>query len=409
MRTSVDSRRSFGGSGRHVVIVGGGVMGAATACFLARDHGLAVTILERDPLYRQASSALSASSIRQQFSTEPNIALSRWSLDFLRRLAQELAIPGESPPHIGLVEPGYLYLASTTGVEVLRDNHAVQRQAGADVALLGRDALKARFPWMQVDDVALGSLGVSGEGWFDGPALHQAFRRKAQSCGVRMVKGQVQQFKTEGERVVAAITDDGQHWPCDAIVLTAGAWTAPLAQALGAELPVVPKKRDVFVLDCPVQELPGCPLVIDPSGVWFRPEGRGFLAGAPPRSAADGGPGDPDEPPLHAIDHALFEAVIWPTLAHRVPAFEALRVRSAWAGYYEMNTFDHNGLAGALPGWRNAYAACGFSGHGMQQAPAVGCALAAMVAQVDNPAVTLAPFDPQRVVLNQPLLERNVI
>lgn len=146
---------------------------------------------------------------------------------------------------------------------------------------------------------------------------------------------------------------DGRHLAATAVVLEAGAWTAPLAAQLGVHLPVVAKKRDVFVLDSPAM-LPQCPLVVDPGGVWFRPEGRGFIAGAPPRDDTV------DEAPLEAIDHAWFDERIWPLLAARVPAFEALRVRSAWAGYYEMNTFDHNGLAGALPGWRNVYTACGF-------------------------------------------------
>ncbi len=165
------------------------------------------------------------------------------------------------------------------------------------------------------------------------------------------------------------------------------------------------RKRDVFVFDSPAR-LPDCPLVVDPSGLWWRPEGRGFLCGAPPRQPW---PGDPDEPPLEAIDHGLFDEVLWPALAQRVPGFAALRLRAAWAGYYEMNLYDRNGLAGTLPGWTNAYTACGFSGHGMQQAPAVGCALAAGIAGADCDAPDLAPLAPARIARGQPLVERNVI
>lgn len=384
---------------RDVVIVGGGVMGAATACFLARDHGIAATVLERDPSYARASSSLSASSIRQQFSQPVNIALSQASLAFLRRVGDELAVDGEAP-HIGLTEPGYLYLASEAGAPLLRSNQQVQLTAGADTRLLDPAALQRQWPWLAVQDLALGSWGASGEGWFDGPALHQAFRRKAIACGARFLAAEAVQLATAGGRVTAVATADGRRFQADAFVLAAGAWSAPLAAQLGCALPVSPKKRDVFVLDCP-QALPGCPLVIDPSGVWFRPEGRGFLAGAPPRD------GDPDEPPLHAIDHGLFEDLLWPVLAARVPAFEALRVRSAWAGYYEMNHFDHNGLAGPLPGYVNAYTACGFSGHGMQQAPAVGQALAALIAGTGG--AVLQPLFPARIAENRPLWEANVI
>lgn len=388
-----------------VVVVGGGVMGAATACFLARDHGAAVTVLERDPSYARASSALSASSIRQQFSQPVNIALSRWSLAFLRRVGDELAVSDDRPA-IGLVEPGYLILATGAGACVLRDNHAAQRDSGAAIELLDANALRARFPWLRVDDLALGALGLSdagsGEGWFDGPALMQAFRRKAIACGARFVAAEARAFDTVADRVAAVRCSDGTRHAGDAVVIAAGAWSAPLTARLGVALPVHPRKRDVFVFDAPAA-LPGCPLVVDPSGLWFRPEGRGFLCGAPPRH------GDPDEPPLDAIDHGLFDDVLWPALAQRVPAFEALRLRAAWAGYYEMNDFDHNGLAGALPGWANAHTACGFSGHGLQQAPAVGCALAASIAGGTCDAPDLAPLAPARVARGEPLRERNVI
>jgi FAD-dependent oxidoreductase domain-containing protein 1 len=384
-----------------VVIVGGGVMGAAVACFLARDHGVRPVVLERDPSYARASSALSASSIRLQFSTAVNIALSQWSGAFLRRIGDELAIDGDRP-HIGLVEAGYLYLATHAGAAALRDNHAVQRAAGADVALLDPPQLRERFPWLAVDDLALGSLGLSGEGWFDGPAVMQALRRKAIACGARFVAAEAASFDTQGDRVRAVVAADGRRFDADAVVLAAGAWSAPLAARLGMALPVCARKRDVFVLDSPAT-LPRCPLVIDPAGVWFRPEGRAFLAGAPPRD------GDPDDAPLDAVDHGLFDDVLWPLLAARVPGFEALRVRAAWAGYYEMNTWDHNGLAGLLPGWRNAYAACGFSGHGMQQAPAVGSALAATIAGGRSDAPALDELAPQRLLDGRRLVERNVI
>ena len=385
-----------------VVIIGGGVMGSATACFLARDHGIRALVLERDPSYARASSALSASSIRQQFSTPLNIALSQWSVAFLRRIGAELGV-GDERPQVGLVEAGYLYLASRAGAEAVRASHVVQQACGAEVVLLSPEQLRLRFPWLAVDDLALGSLGVSGEGWFDGPALMQAFRRKAVACGAQFVAADACSFDLGDDgRARSVLCSDGRRFDAVAVVLTAGAWTAPLAAQLGVALPVAPKKRDVFVLDSPAL-LPGCPLLIDPSGVWFRPEGRGFIAGAPPRDDS------PDEAALHAIDHTLFDDVIWPVLAARVPAFEALRVRSAWAGYYEMNSFDHNGLAGALPGWRNVFTACGFSGHGMQHAPAVGSALAALIAGGRSDAPDIAALSPQRLLDGRPLVERNVI
>ena len=385
----------------NAVIVGGGVIGAACACFLARDHQVSVTVLERDPSYARASSALSASSIRQQFSTPINIALSQASLAFLHRVGDELAVNGERP-ELGLVEAGYLYLASAAGAPQLRQNHAVQRTSGADIELLDAPALQARWPWLATEGIALGAWGVRGEGWFDGPALHTAFRRKAIACGAKFINAHAVAFEGGAGRLHTVIDAQGTRHSGDNIVLAAGAWTAPLAAQLGFALPVSAKKRDVFVLSSPAA-LPGCPLLIDPSGIWLRPEGAHFLAGAPPRGD------DADDLPLDAIDHTLFDDVIWPTLAARIPAFEALRVHSAWAGYYEMNAFDHNAVVGALPGWDNAFIACGFSGHGMQHAPAVGSALAERIATGRYTGLDLAPLGADRLLRNERLIEHNVI
>jgi glycine/D-amino acid oxidase-like deaminating enzyme len=384
-----------------VVVIGGGVIGAATACFLARDHGLRVRVLERDLLHTQASSALSASSIRQQFSTPINIALSQASLAFLRRAEQELAVDGEGPA-IGLVERGYLYLASAEGATALQAQHRVQRDCGADVALLSANELAARFPWLDTEGIALGSLGLSGEGWFDGPALLQGFFRKARSLGVSFVEARATAFESGAGRVHAVLDGTGQRHRAAQFVIAAGAWSAPLAGQLGLPLPVRARKRDVFVFSSPAQ-LDGCPLVIDPSGFWFRPEGRFFLCGAPPRGD------DADDVPLAHIDRALFDDWLWPRLARRVPAFQALRAVRAWAGYYEMNTVDHNGLVGVLPGIAHVHVACGFSGHGMQHAPAIAEALARHIVTGSWGALDLSPLSPARLARGELLIERNVI
>ena len=367
-------------------------MGSAAAYFLAREHGVQATVLERDPSYRFASSALSASSIRLQFSTPLNIALSQASLELMRPWRDELHF----------VEAGYLYLATSAGAAALEQLNAMQRSAGASIHLLDRSTMQARWPWLAVDDIALGSWGARGEGWFDGPALHQRLRREAIALGARFVNADARRFETRGSRVEAVFDAQGQRHAGDHVLIAAGAWSAPLAAQLGAMLPVGAHKRDVFVLDSPAT-LPHCPLIVDPSGVWLRPEGAGFLAGAPPRGD------DVDGAPLDDIDLEQFDAQLWPTLAARVPAFEALRVRSAWAGYYEMNTFDHNGLVGALPGWDNAFTACGFSGHGMQHALAVGRGLASFIHHGHWGAIDLQALSAERLLRNQPLREINII
>ena len=379
--------------GRHIVIIGGGVIGSAIAAFLG-ERGAAdgVTIIERDPSYRRASSALSTSSIRQQFSTALNIQLSQAGMAFLRSVRDE----------VGLVEPGYLYLASEAGRDALARQHAVQRRSGAPVALLSPSELKRRFPWLDVAGLALGSLGVSGEGWFDGYGLLQLFRRRAMAAGARYLTDEAIGFERESSRVAAVRLAGGDKLPCDIAINAAGPWAATVAAWAGIDLPIRPRRRSVYVFDC--RERPASfPLTIDPSGLWFRPEGAYTICGMPSPSEAD-----PDEPPLE-LEHERWEPELWPALARRVPAFAAVKLIGGWAGYYDYNTFDQNAVVGPAPGIDNLILANGFSGHGLQHAPAVGRAVAEWLATGRYVSLDLSPFGYERIAKGQPLREDNII
>ena len=386
-----------------VNIIGGGVIGSSIAYFTLSNPAFrgSVAVIERDPTYARASSALSASSIRQQFSTPVNIAIGRYGIEFMRAVRRHLEVDGEAPD-IGLVEPGYLFLASAAGANMLERNHAVQRAYGADVDLLAPAELARRFPWLSIEGIALGSHGVTGEGWFDGYSLMQAFRRKARSLGARYITAEATGFATSGGRVTAVRLADGSEIPCDIAVNAAGPWARRVARWVGIDLPVSARRRSVFVFQSPAT-LARCPLVIDPSGVYFRPEGEGFICGVSPDAA-----NDPDEPPLE-VEHRWFNEVIWPVLAARVPGFEALRQTHAWAGYYEMNTFDANGIIGAHPAVANLLFANGFSGHGIQQSPAVGCGVAELIAHGGYRSLDLTPLSFERLLVGRPLIEANIV
>ena len=384
-----------------VVIIGGGVVGSAVAYFLRRDGDCRVTVVERDPTYARASSALSASSIRQQFSCPVNIALSRFGIGFLRSVGEHLAVNGEAPA-IGLREPGYLHLAGPAGVDVMQANYRVQRTHDVAVALLDPAGLRERFPWMEVAGVAAGSLGLADEGWFDGPALMQAFRRKARALGAQYLHAEAVGFERDETAIRAVRLAGGERLPCGAVVNAAGPYARAVAGFAGLRLPVEARKRSVFVLQCK-EALPGCPLVIDTTGVWFRPEGDRFLAGwSPPEED------DPEELGLD-VDHELFERVVWPALAARVPAFEAVRVSGAWAGHYEYNTFDHNALLGRMAEVPNLYFANGFSGHGMQQAAGAGRGISELILHGQYRTIDLSDLDVTRVEAGRPLRELNII
>ncbi len=386
-----------------VVIIGGGVMGSSLAWWLAGDPGFEgeILVVERDPTYRRASSALSASSIRQQFSTAVNIAIGRFGVAFLRRAGELLAVDGEAPS-LGFVERGYLLLASEAGAEALRTSHALQKELGVEVVLLEPRELGRRFPWLATEGIALASLGLSGEGWFDGWAMLQAFRRAAVARGVRYLTQEVVAGERRGGRAVAVRLASGERLTADFFVDAAGPWAAAVAAMFGLELPVEARRRCVYVFDSPAPPK-AAPLVVDPSGTWFRPEGGGFICGRPP-------PPEEDRPDLPLVaEDDFFEARIWPPLARRVPAFERLRLRSGWAGYYAYNRFDQNALLGPHPEVDNLYVVAGFSGHGIQQAPAVGRGLAEHLLHGRYRTLDLSPLDVARLVEGRPLRERAVI
>lgn len=388
-----------------VVVAGGGAVGSAVALFLKRLGGAAVevVVVEPDPTLALASSARSAGSVRQQFSAPLNIAMSRYGHAVISGQDPLLAIDGVQPD-LGWVPGAYLFLTDAAGAAAMRARHALQREAGAPVALLDAAAVAARMPWLATDDLALATLGEAGEGWLDGQLLARALAASARALGARWQPGRVAGIQRAGGRLQAVQLDDGQVLAADALVLACGAWSHAVGRALGLPVPVHARRRTVFHLQCPTP-LPATPLVVDGSGCWFRSEGRGFLAGWSP------GPGDadPDDLPLDQPALEQFEDRGWPALARRVPAFEALRVAGAWAGWYEVHPLDHNALIGPHPDDPRVWLCCGFSGHGLQHAPAAARGLAERMLTGRYTTLDLSPLDPQRIRTGQPFGELAVI
>ncbi|MXU64576.1 NAD(P)/FAD-dependent oxidoreductase [Oceanomicrobium pacificus] len=383
-----------------IVIVGGAITGSATAWFLACEQGYRgrITVLEPDPTYARAATALSASGLRQQFSQPVNVAIGVFGRDFLRaapeRLGQDLMFH----------ENGYLTLAATeAGADLLRANHRVQTAHGGDIRLLEPDRIAACWPHMNVADIRLGAWGATGEGWFDNMGLLSLFRTQARAAGVTYLKDSATGITLRGGRAVSVTRDGGAALDCGQVLVAAGAASAALLAPLGIDLPVRRRKRTNFLVTCPDPVPAGLPLIVDPSGTFVRPEGTGFLCGTAPDPDPDVAADDFDP------DWDQFEAAIWPALAHRIPTFERLRVASGWAGHYDMCTADANALVGPLAEVPNLYVACGFSGHGLQQAPAVGRGLAEHLATGTWQSLDLSPLRPDRIAAGDLLVERNII
>jgi glycine/D-amino acid oxidase-like deaminating enzyme len=385
-----------------VVIVGGAVHGASLAYHLAAaGFDGRVLLIEKDPTFRYAATALSAGSIRQQFSTPVNILISLYGIGFLRAIGDILEVEGDHPD-VGLHEGGYLFLATPEGAAGLKVNHALQIAHGADIVRFDKAGLAARFPYLSTDGIAAGCWGRSGEGWFDGYRLMQAFRRKARSLGVEFLTGEVTAIERSDGKVIGVRLADGTTLSAATVAVTAGTQTPRLIADLGVGLPVETKKRFVFTFTCR-KPLPGFPLLIDPSGVYARPEGDVYISGASPPASED------PEATDFEVDHAFFERMVWPVLAARVPAFERIKPGRAWAGHYDLNTFDANAIVGPLPDHPNVLIATGFSGHGLQQAPAVGRGLAELIMGGRYSSLDLSPLGFERVAANRPLIEQNVV
>ncbi|MGR3433981.1 MAG: NAD(P)/FAD-dependent oxidoreductase [Shimia sp.] len=388
-----------------VVIVGGAIMGSSVAWWLTElGFDGRVLVVERDPSYAACSTAHTNSCMRQQFSTELNIRISQFAAEFIRDFRASM---GGDPrvPDIPFDRFGYLYLADTEGfAATLRANQRLQVAYGAGTVLMSPDEIAAAYPFYDLDGIVLGSLGTRDEGYWDGATVFDWWRRMAAERGVEYVAGEVVGLRRAGGRIAAVRLADGTEIACGQVVNAAGPRAARVAAMAGLALTVEPRKRFTWVFRAETP-LPGkLPLTIDPSGVHVRENGGGtYMAG---------GHAEPDpevDPDDFAMDHALWEGHVWPALATRIPAFAAVKVVSEWAGHYSVSTLDHNAILGPHPEVENLVFLNGFSGHGLQQSPAMGRGIAEWLVHGGYRSLDLSPFGWERVLAARPLVETAVI
>ncbi|MGB3645028.1 MAG: FAD-binding oxidoreductase [Mesorhizobium sp.] len=384
-----------------IVIIGGAIVGSSLAYHLRKEgFSGSIALVERDPQFTHSATTLSAASIRQQFSIPENIRLSQYTLGLFRRLKEEFGADAD----IGFREGGYLILASDEGLPVLAANHTAQIAEGADIVLEDADALARRFSWLSTEGVAAGTYGRSGEGWFDAHAYLHLFRKALRTMAVDLITASVTGIRREGNRVTGVTLDSGDTLETGLIVNAAGPNAGAVAQMAGLALPVEPRKRTVFVFESR-DRFDDMPLTVDPGGVWWRPEGSVYIAGGAEIEDGERAADPADFEPRWE----LFENDIWPVLATRVPAFEAIKMTRAWAGHYDYNTLDQNAVIGPHPEVENFIFANGFSGHGLQQAPAVGKALSELIVHGAYRTIDCTAFDYRRVAEGRAFRELNVI
>ena len=389
-----------------VVIVGGAIMGSSAAWFLTDnpDFDGSILVVERDPSYETASTSHTNSCIRQQFSDPLNIRISQFGVAFLRSFRERL---GGDPdiPEIRLQSFGYLYLAADERFAVvLRENQVLQTSLGAGTRIMTPEEIAERYPFYHLDDILLGSHNPIDEGYFDGSTMFDWWRRKARQNGAEYVTNEVVAIRREGDRVTGVTLATGDKVASGIIVNASGPRAAVTARMAGFDLPVEPRRRFSFVFAAETPLDRDLPLTIDPIGVHMRSDGKHYLCGCPPD---DGDPAAAFDD--FAMDHDIFEQKVWPALANRVPSFERIKLLNGWVGHYAYNTLDHNAVIGPHPEVPNFIFMNGFSGHGLQQSPAMGRGVAELIAHGSFRSLDLSPLGYERIIRNEPLLERAVI
>jgi len=388
-----------------VVIIGGAIYGASVAWWLTQTAGFdgRILVVERDPTYTFASTSHTNSCIRQQFSNATNIAISQFGAQFIRNFRDFM---GGDPdvPRLTLQSFGYMYLADTPEfAESLARSQQVQASLGAATQHMTRDQIAAAYPFYQLDDILAGNHNLVDEGYFDGGTMFDWFKRSARANGAEFVHAEVTAITRDGDTVQSVTLDGTTQIACGTVVNASGPRAAATAQMAGLDIPVVPRKRYTYIFDAAQPLDRDLPLTIDPSGVHFRTDGKYYMAGCAPDEDTDAAYVDFD------FDHSLWENKVWPVIATRIPQFEAIKVVNEWVGHYAYNTLDQNALVGRAESCPNFIFVNGFSGHGLQQSPAMGRGIAELIAYGEYRSLDLSAFDVNRARQGTQFLETAVI
>ncbi len=399
--TATPTRSSY-----DVVIIGGAIMGSSTSWFLTEnpDFTGSVLVVEKDPTYEKAATMLSTSCMRQQFSMELNVRISQFGADFVKNLRGYMG-GDERVPELSIRSFGYMYMADSEDfADLLRDNQVVQLAAGAKTELLTPAEIQERYPFYFTDDLVLGSINRQDEGYFDGATVFDWCRRLARERGTEYVTNEVVALTKDGSRVASVTLASGEVIACGHVVNASGTRAARTARMAGIDIPIEPRKRFSWIFEAEHPLDQDLPLTIDPSGVHVRENGGGtYMAGGHPEvdTAVDY-----DD---FVMDLDMWEDEVWPIIATRIPQFDAIKVISKFAGQYDYNVLDQNAITGPHPEVGNFLFLNGFSGHGLQQSPAMGRATAEWLTYGEYRTFDMRPFHYERITRNEPIPERAII
>jgi glycine/D-amino acid oxidase-like deaminating enzyme len=390
-----------------VVIVGGAMYGSSVSWFLADnpDFDGSILVVERDPTYTACSTVHTNSCIRQQFSREINVRISQFGAAFVKNLRNYMG-GDQRVPNLPIQSYGYLYLSDNEAFStVLKESQQVQEACGAGTKILTAEEIKRDYPFYNVDDIVSGSHNRIDEGYFDGGTLFDWWRRSGKEKGVEFVGNEVVSMlkNMAGTRVESVTLKSGEVVSCGTVVNASGPRAVLTSRMAGIELPVEPRKRHTFIFNAEQPLDRDLPLTIDPTGVHMRTDGQYYLAGCAPDEdlAVDY---DDYEP-----DHSIWQEKVWPIIANRIPQFEAIKLVNSWVGHYAFNTLDQNAILGPHSVVENFIFVNGFSGHGLQQSPAMGRGIAELITYGDYRSLDLSPFRFDRIERNEPFNEKAII
>jgi len=309
-------------------------------------------------------------------------------------------------PDVVLQSYGYMYLADTEEfAQTLREAQAVQQSLGSATKHMTRDEIARDYPFYMLDDIIGANHNLVDEGYFDGNTLFDWWKRSARERGVEYLTNEVTAMtkNAAGTTVESVTLSTGETLSCGTVINCSGPRAILTSRMAGIEIPVEPRKRYTFIFDAEQPLDRDLPLTIDPSGVHMRTDGQYYLAGCPP-----------DEDPAvdyddFVQDHSIWEEKAWPTIANRIPQFEAIKLINSWAGHYAFNVLDQNAIIGPHNEVSNFIFVNGFSGHGFQQSPAMGRGVAEWVAHGEYRSLDLSPFGYDRVAEGRKFLETAII
>ena len=383
-----------------IIVIGGGIVGSAVAYFLARTGRAGrIVVIEPDPTYEFSATPAANGGIRQLFSLTENILMAQYGLKVYSGFNETMSINGASTD-IGFRRRGYLFVSDDGGHAQMEANYHVQTSLGARVDALDADALQARFPELNVSDVAL-AVHSPDDAWINPHAALMGFRNKAISLGVEYQKDRVTSWRAQGGVARDVELASGVRLSAETFVLSAGAWSAEVGALIGLALPVEPMCRESHYFTTPAKITP-LPFIKTETHLAFGPEGQGYAGGLP----------DWDQPAGFLLDPhpTRFEEVVWPRLAQRLPPLETLKLQRTWTGHYARNTLDLNAIIGGWDGGcDNIYMACGYSGHGIMHAPASGLALSELILDGGYQTLDLSAFGYQRVLDGRPYREQGIV